>query len=182
MKLNLKDKRTMMLKVYIHLLIIALTKIFNAEWEKKMSDYDSDYVYLIPLKYKSTEVYFENIVNVPSRLRGAFIIDEETENKIDFEIQDPKGNRVYFISSHQCIFDFKVKTPGKYSIIFLNKYVTNELRVTFTMNTGQSVILKKDDLTKTEENLDSLMSKIKRFNTEFKMNRNIHQERYKSKI
>ena len=147
-----------------------------------MSDYDSDYVYLIPLKYKSTEVYFENIVNVPSRLRGAFIIDEETENKIDFEIQDPKGNRVYFISSHHCIFDFKVKTPGKYSIIFLNKYVTNELRVTFTMNTGQSVILKKDDLTKTEENLDSLISKIKRFNTEFKMNRNIHQERYKSKI
>ena len=51
-----------------------------------MSDYDSDYVYLIPLKYKSTEVYFENILNVPARLRGAFIIDEETQNKIDFEI------------------------------------------------------------------------------------------------
>lgn len=147
-----------------------------------MSDYDSDYVYLLPLKYKSAEVYYENITTVPARLRGAYIIDEESQNKIDFEILDPNNTRVYFNSSHQCIFDFNVTKAGRYSIVFNNRYVNSELRVTFTMNTGQNIILKKDDLTVTEQKLDNLMAFIKRFNVEFKFNRNIHQERYKSKI
>lgn len=146
-----------------------------------MSDYDSDYVYLLPIKYKSAEVYYENITTVPARLRGAYIVDEESQNKIDFEILDPNNTRVYFNSSHQCIFDFNVTKPGRYSIIFNNRYVNSELRVTFTMNTGQNIILKKDDLTLTEQKLDNLMAFIKRFNVEFKFNRNIHQERYKSK-
>ena len=88
-----------------------------------MSDYDSDYVYLLPLEYKSAEVYYENITTVPARLRGAYIIDEESQNKIDFEILDPNNTRVYCNSSHQCIFDFNVTKSGRYSIVFNNRYV-----------------------------------------------------------
>ena len=38
-----------------------MTNIFNAEWERLMSDYDSDYVYLLPIKFKTKEIYYENI-------------------------------------------------------------------------------------------------------------------------
>ena len=63
--------------------------------------------------------------------------------------------------------------------MFNNRYVNSELRVTFTMSTGQNIMLKKDDLTLTEQKLETLSAFIKRFNVEFKFNRNIHQERYK---
>ena len=147
-----------------------------------MSDYDSDYFYLIPLKYKTREIYFENITTVPARLRGAFIVDEQSKNKIDFEISSPSGKKVYTNTSHQCIFDFNVTEVGKYTIAFNNKYVNSELKVTFTMNTGQNIVLKKDDLTVTEEKLDKLSSFVKRFNLEFKLSANIHKERYKRKF
>ena len=156
-----------------------MTSAFNDEWERRMADYDADYVYLLPLKYKSSEVYYENITTVPARIRGAFIVDEENKNKIDFEIRDINNTRVFYNTSHQCIFDFNITKPGRYSIMFNNRYVNSELRVTFTMSTGQNIMLKKDDLTLTEQKLETLSAFIKRFNVEFKFNRNIHQERYK---
>ena len=158
-----------------------MTNIFNAEWERLMSDYDSDYVYLLPIKFKTKEIYYENITQVPARLRGAYIIDEESKNKIDFEILDPDKQRVYFNSSHQCIFDVTVSKIGKYMITFHNKNINPDLKVTFTMSTGQNVILNNEDLTLTEQKIYTLMAFIKKFNAEFKSNRHFHQERYKSK-
>lgn len=145
-----------------------------------MNDYDSDYFYLIPLKYKERLQFFETIIN-PGRIRGAFFTDEVKANIITFEILGPKGSRIYFKQSNYAIFDFTVKEKGRYTIVMRNNNVRNELRVTFTMSTGQNMVLQKDGLTQTEQKLDKLMTFIKRFNVEYKFNRNLHEERYKSK-
>ena len=50
---------------------------FNKEWEKKMSDYESDYLYVIPLNKNTEEIYYEDIEMVPARVRGAFFIEED---------------------------------------------------------------------------------------------------------
>ena len=147
-----------------------------------MSDYEPDYVYMIPLSYRVKEVYYENITNVPARLRGAFLTDEEKKDRIDFEIVGPRGDVKYHNSTNECIFDFNVTDIGRYMIIFNNRHVNKDIKVTFTQNTGQNPILQKEHLDFSEQKLDNLLNFIKRFNLEFKMNKNIHQERYKSNI
>ena len=49
------------------------------------------------------------------------------------------------------------------------------------MNTGQNDIIGKKELTETEKKLDALDNVIKKFNMEFKLSRDIHTKRYKSK-
>jgi hypothetical protein len=156
-----------------------MSETFNQEWEKYMTDYDSDYVYLIPVPYKTSEIYYETINNVPAKLRGAFIMDEENNKKIEFNIYDPDGKKVYSKISHLSIFNFNVTKVGKYKIELNNKFVNSEVKVTFTMSTGQNVVLKKEDLTQTEKKLDQLLLFIKRFNVEYKVSQNLHQERFK---
>ena len=145
-----------------------------------MSDYDSDYMYFLPLRYKERQTFFENILN-PGRIRGAFFIDEIPNIKIEFQITSPSGTKVYQKVSNYAIFDFNVTETGKYTITIKNNQVNSELRVTLTLSTGQNTVLQKDGLTQTEQKLDKLMTFIKRFNVEYKFNRNLHQERYKSK-
>lgn len=151
---------------------------FTAEWRSKMYDYESTYVYMIPVAYKSSQIFYENITTVPARVRGAFIIDESSKDKVDFQIKGPKGNVVYSNVTHACVFDFTIEEKGLYQIEFNNRYKNGEVKPTFTMNTGQNVILKKEDLSHTEKNLDQLISFLKNYGTEDKLKRNIHRERY----
>jgi len=132
---------------------------------------------MIPVAYKVKEMYYENITNVPARLRGAFLTDEEKKDRIDFEIVSPRGKVVYHNSTNECIFDFNVTEPGRYTIIFNNRYLNSDIKVTFTMNSGQNPILKKEDLSFADQKLDSLVEFIKKFNVEFKFTRSIHRER-----
>ena len=150
---------------------------FTKEWRQKMSDYESTYVYMIPVPYKSSQVFYENITTVPARLRGAFIVAEATKEKIEFKIKGPKGNTLYSNVTNAAIFELNVTEQGLYEINFNNRYKNSELRPTFTMNPGQNEILKKKDINKTEEKLDQLISFLKNFGTEDKLKRNVHRKR-----
>jgi len=144
-----------------------------------MSDYEPDYVYMIPLDNKRREVYYEDITHVPARIRGAFLIDEDSTDKIDFEIRGPKGDVKYRNTTNACIFDFNSTDVGRYTIIFHNVYINSEVKVTFTMNTGQNNVLKKADLSFSEQKLDNLLSFINKLNLEMKISRGISSERYR---
>jgi hypothetical protein len=158
--------------------IKQMSDSFSTEWEKGMIDYDSDYVYLIPIAYKTNEVYYETISKVPARLRGAFILDENEDKKIELRIIGPDNKKVYSQASHMGIFDFNVTKVGRYKIELHNKFINSEVKVTFTMSTGQNVVLKKDDLSQTEKNLEKLLQFIKRFNVEYKVSKNLHFIRF----
>lgn len=145
-----------------------------------MSDYEPDYVYMIPLKYKSREVYYETIETVPVTIRGAFMTDEEKSDTIDFQIIDPSNNIIYHNSTNVCIFNMQITQPGRYQIVFNNRYVNSDLKVTFTMKNGQNSILKKEDLSISNQKLDNLLNFVQRFDLEFKFNRNMHNDRYRS--
>lgn len=141
-------------KVCIIYNYLALTSTFAQEWEKHMADYEPDYVYMIPIAYKTKEIFFENITHVPARIRGAFLSDEEKKDQVDFEILGPHEEVVYRNTTNECLFDFTVNTPGRYKIYFNNRYVNSDIRITFTMNTGQNPILKKEDLSFSDQKLD----------------------------
>lgn len=159
----------------------AITSNFAVEWESRMSDYEPDYVYMIPVGYKSQEVFWEDFVKTPARVRGAFITDQDQKDRIDFRVTGPNNHQVYHNQTNECVFEFYVQHPGRYMITFSNPFVNSEVKVTFTMSTGQNAILKKEDLTFSDLKLESLFSFLRKFDVEYKMSRNSHTERYKSK-
>jgi hypothetical protein len=121
-----------------------------------MGDYDPDFVFMIPIEYKRKEIFYEHI-KVPGRIRGALLIDEEKKNVVDFQIFSPSGKLIYQNTTFQCIFDFEVYEIGDYQIIFDNRYVNTEIRVTFTLNGGQEKILKKEDLSFVDQKIEGLL-------------------------
>jgi hypothetical protein len=162
--------------------IFNLMQDFNNEWESKMNDYNSEYEYNIPLRPRIQEIYYENVTTVPSTFKGAFIISDETTDKIEFIVKDPNDRIIYQVSKHHDIFEIPIRLVGKYTIIFNNRISKSNLMITFTMSTGQNKLLNAKDLTKTEQKLEALNTVIKKFNLEFKFGHDIHTKRYKSKF
>ena len=147
-----------------------------------MVDYNSDYSYNIPLKRRIAEVYYENVTQVPCHFKGAFIIADESTDKVEFIIKDPNGQELINVVDHHNIFNLPIRYPGRYTISFNNKVAKNDLVVTFTMTTEQNKVLNAKDLTNTEKKLEDLSAVIKKFNLEFKLGHDIHFRRYQSKI
>ena len=162
--------------------VFSLMKDFNNEWENKMVNYNSDYDYNIPLRPRIQEIYYENVTTVPAIFKGAFIISDETTDKIEFIIKDPNNKNIYQVTKHHDVFEVPIRLVGKYTIIFNNRISKTNLMVTFTMNNGQNNPLNAKDLTKTEQKLEALNTVIKKFNLEFKFGHDIHTKRYKSKF
>ena len=162
--------------------VFSLMKDFNNEWENKMVNYNSDYDYTIPLRPRIQEIYYENVTTVPAIFKGAFIISDETTDKIEFIIKDPNNKNIYQVTKHHDVFEVPIRLVGKYTIIFNNRISKTNLMVTFTMNNGQNNPLNAKDLTKTEQKLEALNTVIKKFNLEFKFGHDIHTKRYKSKL
>ena len=159
-----------------------LIQDFNLDWEKNMLDYNSDYDYNIPLRPRIQELYYENVTTVPSSFKGAFIISDETTDKIEFIVKDPNNKIIYQVIKHHDVFEIQINITGKYTIIFNNKISKSNLMITFTMNNGQNKILNAKDLTKTEQKIEVLNNVIKKFNLEFKFGHDIHTRRYQSKF
>ena len=161
--------------------VFSLMKDFNNDWETKMLNYNSDYDYNIPLRPRVQEIYYENVTTVPAIFKGAFIISDESIDKIEFIIKDPNNRIIYQVTKHHDIFEVPIRLIGRYTIIFNNRISKSNLMITFTMNNGQNNPLNAKDLTKTEQKLESLNTVIKKFNLEFKFGHDIHTNRYKSK-
>ena len=161
--------------------VFSLMKDFNNDWETKMVNYNSDYDYNIPLRPRIQEIYYENVTTVPAIFKGAFIISDESTDKIEFIIKDPNNKVIYQVTKHHDIFEVPIGIVGKYTIIFNNRISKTNLLVTFTMNNGQNNPINAKDLTKTEQKLEALNTVIKKFNLEFKFGHDIHTKRYKSK-
>ena len=162
--------------------VVNLMQDFNNAWEVKMIDYNSEYDYTIPLRPRIQEIYYENVTTVPSKFKGAFIISEESTDKIEFIVKDPKDKIIYQVANHHDVFEIPIELKGKYTIIFNNRISNGNLMITFTMNTGQNQLINAKDLTKTQTKLETLNKVIKKFNLEFKFGHDIHTRRYKSKI
>ena len=147
-----------------------------------MLDYNSEYDYNIPLRPRIQEIYFENVTTVPSVFKGAFLISDETTDKIEFIVKDPNDRSIYQVTKHHDVFEIPIRLVGKYTIIFNNRISKSNLMIIFTMSTGQNNLLNAKDLTKTEQKLEALNTVIKKFNLEFKFGHDIHTKRYKSKF
>ena len=154
---------------------------FSHEWEEKMQDFNYEYLYYIPIKPRDQEIYFENVKTVPTIFKGAFFLSDESNNKIEFIIKDSDDKTIHKAIGHHNIFEINITKADRYSITFRNNIAKEKVVITFTMNTGQNNMLNPKDLTNTEKKMEALEAVIKKFNMEFKLSRDIHSQRYRSK-
>lgn len=156
---------------------------FSSQWEREMSDYEPDFVYMIPLDYKSSDVFYQNITNIQNfKLRGAILVDEDKKESIDFRIESPSGIIVYKNTTAQCIFNIELKEKGVYKFYFDNKYENSEIRITFTLNSGNNNVVKKTDLDFSQQKANSLLEFIEKIKTERKLKKNSEYVRSLSNI
>jgi len=146
----------------------AINPIFQEfidEWDSKMQDFYSQYTHLIPVKYKSQAEYYENITRVPCVFKGAFILDEATSKSdvIDFRIIAPNNTVIYQVSSIGSIFSLNLTDKGLYTILFNNRVLNKEVRPNLMVNSGQNVILEKENLSKTEKKIDTIITFLKKY-------------------
>ena len=161
--------------------IINMWIDFSHEWEEKMQDFNYEYLYYIPIKPRDQEIYFENVKTVPTIFKGAFFLSDESNNKIEFIIKDSDDKTIHKAIGHHNLFEINITKADRYSITFRNNIAKEKVVITFTMNTGQNNMLNPKDLTNTEKKMEALEAVIKKFNMEFKLSRDIHSQRYKSK-
>jgi hypothetical protein len=89
-----------------------------------MLDYESEFVYMIPLPYLETITYYEDIIIAPARIRGAIIGNEKKKKKIEFKVIDASGETILEHVGKEYIFDFTTTSLGKYTFEFKNLKVT----------------------------------------------------------
>ena len=157
---------------------------FKREWENKMSDFISQYIYLIPVPYKKEIDYYEIITQIPCVMRGAFLNeDANSENDvIDFKIISPNNTILYEVSSIGSIFSLNITQKGVYKLLFYNKYINKEVYPTLIMSTGQNLIVEKENLSKAEKKFDKIISFLIKHEQENKMNRGFIKKRNESLI
>lgn len=139
-------------------------KIFSAEWAEKMKNFEPMYVYMIPIKKKGTEAFYETITKVPVNVRGAFLTEASKKDKIEFLILSPDNKLLYKNITSQCIFNFEANQPGDYIIKFRNSQADEEINVTFTLNTYQTEVLSSAHLSISEQKIDTLTHFINQIN------------------
>ena len=151
---------------------------FQNQWRETMMDYESQYVYIIPVGYKKIATFYENASEVPSRFRGAYFVDDTGKERVEFKITDPHKKILYHNTTFGSIFDFNVTEKGLYEISFNNKFTNSEIKPTFTMNSGQNLKLERQTLNKTESKLDDLIQFLQNYKTSDQMVRNMKRRRY----
>ena len=110
-------------------------------------------------------------MKVPVLVRGAFLthFDNKVKAPIEIIINDPNNNQVFVNRTIASIISFEANIPGEYTIQLKNFDKKEEsISVTFTLNTYQKELLKKENLSFTEEKLNSLLIII--FNMLFAFN------------
>ena len=93
----------------------------------------------------------------------------EKNEKVELKIESPSGNIIYSDITGQLIFKFDLKETGIYKFHFDNRYVNSELRVTFTLNSGNNDVIKKADLDFSHQKANELLSVISKMKNERKI-------------
>ena len=148
-------------------------KKFSEEWSNKMSNFVSQYIYTIPINKRSQVEYYENITKVPCLLQGAFILEEAKNEKeiIDFKIISPNKAIIFQSSDIASIFSIQITEKGLYSFQFNNRNINREIRPLFMVNSGQNLILEKENLSGTEEKLEKIVAFLQKYDQDRKLTR-----------
>ena len=149
-----------------------LEKFFD-DWKMNMPNFVSQYMYSIPVKKRSQVEYYENITKVPCKFQGAFILDEAQSDreKIEFKIISPNNTVLFEKTDVASIFDLELKEKGLYTLVFNNKYLNKDIRPSIMVNSGQNLVLERENLSETENKLEKIMAFLSKYEQDRRLTR-----------
>ena len=111
-------------------------------------------------------------------MRGAFLNeDANSENDfIDFKIISPYNKVIFEASSIGEIFSLNLTEKGVYKLSFYNKANNKEVYPTLIMNTGQNLVVEKENLSETEKKFDKIINFLIKNEQENKVNRGFRKK------
>jgi hypothetical protein len=136
------------------------------EWEQHMSDFVPADMITFEVPPRFTEILYEDIKTVPSKIRGAYFVSSSLNSDIDFTILDPKKKSIFRRNGKkEGIFYFDSESTGTYTFIFNNRKWMETKQVTLAVHCGNSSddLLSAKDLTPMETQLqqaDRLLREI----------------------
>ena len=149
-----------------------LEKFFE-EWSQNMPDFVGQYMYTIPVKKRTQVEYYENITKVPCKFQGAFILDEaqSDQEKIEFKIISPNNTVIYQKTDVASIFSVEINEKGLYTLVFNNKFLNRDVRPSLVINSGQNLVLERENLSETENKLEKIMAFLLKYDQDRKLTR-----------
>ena len=149
-----------------------LEKFFE-EWSQNMPDFVGQYMYTIPVKKRTQVEYYENITKVPCKFQGAFILDEaqSDQEKIEFKIISPNNTIIYQKTDVASIFSVEINEKGLYTLVFNNKFLNRDVRPSLVVNSGQNLVLERENLSETENKLEKIMAFLLKYDQDRKLTR-----------
>ena len=149
-----------------------LEKFFE-EWSQNMPDFVGQYMYTIPVKKRTQVEYYENITKVPCKFQGAFILDEaqSDQEKIEFKIISPNNIIIYQKTDVASIFSVEINEKGLYTLVFNNKFLNRDVRPSLVVNSGQNLVLERENLSETENKLEKIMAFLLKYDQDRKLTR-----------
>ena len=149
-----------------------LEKFFE-EWSQNMPDFVGQYMYTIPVKKRTQVEYYENITKVPCKFQGAFFLDEaqSDQEKIEFKIISPNNTVIYQKTDVASIFSVEISEKGLYTLVFNNKYLNRDVRPSLVVNSGQNLVLERENLSETENKLEKIMAFLLKYDQDRKLTR-----------
>ena len=157
----------------IYDLINPLFRKFAQDWEKTLKNVSMQYSYSIPIKYKTQVEFYENITKVPCLFQGGFFYDEAKTVKdvIDFQILSPNKTVLFKSSSVGSVFSIKLEYKGLYTIVFYNRVLNKEIRPILMINSGQNLVIGKENISETEKKLDSIIGFLNKYEQDSQLTR-----------
>ena len=149
-----------------------LEKFFE-EWSQNMPDFVGQYMYTIPVKKRTQVEYYENITKVPCKFQGAFFLDEaqSDQEKIEFKIISPNNTIIYQKTDVASIFSVEINEKGLYTLMFNNKFLNRDVRPSLVVNSGQNLVLERENLSETENKLEKIMAFLLKYDQDRKLTR-----------
>ena len=154
---------------------------FSKELEKLWEDFDSEFYYTFEIPSGKKFTFYQEIVKVPSNVKGVYITDDEHKNKINMQIVDDNWYAFYSENSHQGVFDVTIRRKGSYKIVFDNKISSKDQKVSLLMSSGQNKLLNATQVETTHEKIRSLDSYVKTVLKDQEFMNHRFRERVKSK-
>lgn len=130
----------------------AYQKSIMDEWDENMADFEPADMLTIQIASRAEEVFYEDIVTSPTRVRGAWYIGSGDKKVLDFWIIDPSGAVLKKTENrNEGLFYFDANQQGVYQFVFSNSKSWEMKDVTFAIHFGDHT----DDHASTED-LDAL--------------------------
>ena len=148
-------------------------KKFSEQWSMVMQNFVSQYIYTIPINKRTQVEYYENITKAPCLFQGAFFLEEAKNEKevIDFKIIAPNRSVIFQASDIASIFSIQIYEKGLYTFQFYNRVINREIRPTLMVNSGQNLILEKENLSGTEDKLEKIVAFLQKYEQDRKLTR-----------